>query len=500
MNVLYIDIDSLRRDHLGCYGYHRDTSPNIDQLAAEGIRFDNVYVSDVPCHPSRTALWSGRHGFRTGVVNHGGLACEPFREGRERAWAGTFYEEGWLKQLRDLGLYTATFSSFGERHGCWHWYAGFNEVHNCGKGGMETADEIIPQAIDWLKRNGERGFFLHVNIWDPHTPYRTPSEWGNPFADAPIAGWITDDVMRKSWNGFGPHSPQEPTGFSGHNWHANYLERQPASIPDLAAAKTWIDGYDAGVRYADDYIGHLVAALKELGLYDKTIIVIGADHGENLGELNVWGDHQTADEYTCNVPLIIRAPDLGGDLRGSVNQGLHYHFDWAATLIDHLGGNVPEVWDGRSFKPALLEGDEGGREFLVLSQGAWAVQRGVRFRLEGEDWLFLRTWHDGFKDFGPETLFNLTQDPHETTDLAPARADVVAHASKLLADWWAEQAALSDHDVDPLMTVLREGGPYHTRGELPGYLDWLEQTGRGDAAAKLRARHPEKTKGEATLR
>ncbi|MDN3713832.1 hypothetical protein QWZ10_22440 [Paracoccus cavernae] len=128
------------------------------------------------------------------------------------------------------------------------------------------------------------------------------------------------------------------------------------------------------------------------------------------------------------------------------------------------------------------------------------MQRGVRFRLEGEDWLFLRTWHDGFKDFGPETLFNLTQDPHETTDLAPARADVVAHASKLLADWWAEQAALSDHDVDPLMTVLREGGPYHTRGELPGYLDWLEQTGRGDAAAKLRARHPEKTKGEATLR
>ncbi|MDN3713833.1 sulfatase-like hydrolase/transferase [Paracoccus cavernae] len=124
-----------------------------------------------------------------------------------------------------------------------------------------------------------------------------------------------------------------------------------------------MDGYDAGVRYADDYIGHLVAALKELGLYDKTIIVIGADHGENLGELNVWGDHQTADEYTCNVPLIIRAPDLGGDLRGSVNQGLHYHFDWAATLIDHLGGNVPEVWDGRSFKPALLEGDEEAANF-----------------------------------------------------------------------------------------------------------------------------------------
>lgn len=321
-------------------------------------------------------------------------------------------------------------------------------------------------------------------------------EWGDPFADQPAAAWITEDVVAHGRKGFGPHSPQEPTGFSDHNWHAAYTDRQPAKIDTLAAAKKWIDGYDAGVRYADDYVGHLIAALKEMGLYDKTIIVIGADHGENLGELNVWGDHQTADEYTCNVPLIIRAPDL----KPGVNEGLHYHFDWAATLIDHLGGKVPAVWDGKSFRPAILAGEDGGREFLVLSQGAWAVQRGVRFRHESEDWLFLRTWHDGLKDFSPETLFNLSQDPHETTDLAESRGDVVRHASQLLSQWWGEQAALSDHDVDPLMTVLREGGPYHTRGELPDYLEWLEKTGRSDAAAKLRDRHPERAADSATLR
>ena len=89
MRILYIDVDSLRPDHLGCYGYHRNPSPTIDALALEGVRFKNVYVSDAPCLPSRTALWSGRCGFRTGVVGHGGSAAQPFIEGLARGAAST---------------------------------------------------------------------------------------------------------------------------------------------------------------------------------------------------------------------------------------------------------------------------------------------------------------------------------------------------------------------------------------------------------------------------
>src|ERR1700712_802034 len=84
MRILYIDIDSLRPDHLGCYGYHRNTSPNIDAIARQGTVFRNVYVTDAPCLPSRTALWSGRFGYHTGVVNHGGVAGPPFIEGPTR--------------------------------------------------------------------------------------------------------------------------------------------------------------------------------------------------------------------------------------------------------------------------------------------------------------------------------------------------------------------------------------------------------------------------------
>src|SRR5436189_2011674 len=84
MRILYIDIDSQRPDHLGCYGYHRKTSPNIDRIAARGVRFENYYVTDAPCLPSRTAMWSGRFGIHSGVINHCGACADWANEGRER--------------------------------------------------------------------------------------------------------------------------------------------------------------------------------------------------------------------------------------------------------------------------------------------------------------------------------------------------------------------------------------------------------------------------------
>lgn len=102
----------------------------------------------------------------------------------------------------------------------------------------------------------------------------------------------------------------------------------------------------------------------------------------------------------------------------------------------------------------------------------------------------LRTYHDGYKDFGPVALFNLSEDPHEQNDLAASRPDIVDHASRLLEDWRTEMAVSGDSDVDPLVTVMREGGPFHTKGELPAYLKRLRATGREAAAAALEARHP----------
>lgn len=482
MRVLYIDIDSLRPDHLGCYGYHRNTSPNIDRLAQEGVRFENVYISDAPCLPSRTALWSGRCGFRTGVVGHGGTAADPFVEGPTRGFRDLFGATGWMVALRQAGLYTATISAFGERHAAWHWYAGYNEIHNPGKRGLETADDVTPIALDWLQKHGEQdNWFLHVNYWDPHTPYRTPESFGNPFEDDPLPAWMTEEMRQARWEGYGPHSAQEPHGYGAENM--DRYPRLPKQLDSMENLKRWIDGYDVGIRYADEHVGRLLNALSELGVLDDTVIIISADHGENQGELNVFGDHQTADDPTCRIPLIIRWP--GGAPR--VDSGLHYHFDWAATLIELAGGEVPAIWDGQSFAEAFRAGEEAGREVVVTSQNAWACQRGIRF----DQYLCLRSYHDGYKMVEPLMLFDLEVDPHEQHDLSAERPDVVNRAMGLLADWQQEMLLRSAHDVDPMMTVLREGGPFHTRGELAAYAERLRATGRSAHADRLEALHPD---------
>lgn len=492
MRILFIDIDTLRPDHLGCYGYHPRTSPNIDQIAAQGLRFENCYVSDAPCLPSRSGLWSGRTGFHTGVIDHGGTAADPFIEGPARGFRDVYDRTAWIPQFRRLGLHTATVSPFGERHSAWWWYAGYNEIVNPGLGGLETADDVTPLALDWIERNAHKdNWFLHVNYWDPHTPYRAPASSGSPFENDPLPESLTEAFRQQCWEGFGPHSAQEP-----HDFDDSYYDREiqhkypsiPRRIDSMEAVRAWIDGYDNGVHYADEHVGRLLAALDRQGVLDDLVIIVSSDHGENLGELNIWGDHHTADHITCRVPLIIRWPGVTSG--GQVDRALHYHFDWAATLIEMLGGTVPGNWDGQAFTAAFRQGQEQGREYLVTSQGAWSCQRGVRFINDGEDYMALRTYHDGYKNLEPLMLFNLSRDPHELHDLASSQPALADHAMRLLADWEREQMLTSPTNVDPMMTVLREGGPHHTRGRLKAYLQRLRDSGRAPHADRLDRLHP----------
>lgn len=490
MRILYIDIDSLRPDHLGCYGYPRSTSPNIDSLARRAARFDNIYITDAPCLPSRTALWSGRCGFHTGVVGHGGTAGQPFIEGPARGFLDLFGTTGWMNALRQAGYHTVTVSSFGERHSAHHWYAAYSEIYNPGHFGMDRADQVVPIAIDWIERNGAGdNWFLHVNVWDPHTPYRVPDTFGNPFRNDPLPDWYTEDLRRRAWDGFGPHSPQEMYGYAENPGFEQPYPHIPGRLDSMEKVKQWIDGYDTGIRYADEWIGRLLDAVEKAGILNNTVIVVSADHGENQGELNVWGDHQTADQITCHVPLIVCWPGITD--AGYVDRALHYHYDWAATLIEMVGGTVPANWDGQPFTEAFRSHQEIGRPYLVTSQGAWAVQRGVRFNHAGQEYLCLRTYHDGHKMLDPVMLFNLTSDPHEEHTLANSQPELVQKALAMLEDWYQHMLITSRHNVDPLMTVMREGGPFHTRGELPAYLERLRSTGRAHHAERLAARHPD---------
>lgn len=478
MRILYVDIDSLRPDHLGCYGYRRGTSPTIDALAARGTRCTNFYATDAPCLPSRTALFSGRFGIRNGVIGHGGTAADPFLQGPTRGFRSGLGQNAWLTAMRRAGYRTATVSTFGERHSAFHWYSGFQDIFNHGTGGGERAHDVLPYALRWLEQWARHDhWFLHFNLWDPHTPYRTPPEYGDPFGDDPPPAWLTEEVLHGHRRGFGPHSACEPVGFGGESPSRN-LPRMVDEIRTLEDYRRWINGYDTGIRYADDHVGRLLQALADHGVLDETLVIVSADHGENQGELNVYGDHQTADHATCRVPLVVAGP---GIRQGSVDAGLHYHLDLAPTVCALAGAAPAPFWDGLSFAASLQAGEDTGREHLVISQGAWSCQRGLRF----DRWLLLRTYDPGLKDLPPTLLFDLENDPHETRDLAGAHPEVVARGQALLETWLAEQMAASPHGVDPMWTVLREGGPFHTRGMLEKYCARLRATGRAEHAERL---------------
>ena len=266
MRIIYIDIDTLRADHLGCYGYQRDTSPNIDKIAEEGTIFTECYVSDAPCLPSRASLFTGRFGIHSGIVGHGGTAADLYLTGKDRDFVDSYLTNSWIFSMRKGKFHTTTISPFAERHSAYSFYAGWHEMHNTSKIGFETADDVFPRAIKWLDDNGSRNnWLLHLNIWDPHTPYRTPLSFECTFENDPIPAWMTQEIIDEHRKSYGPHSGHEPQGFKNTPISKIFARiADIGEIKDLNDYRKWINGYDAGIRYADEFVGKIVHILKEL--------------------------------------------------------------------------------------------------------------------------------------------------------------------------------------------------------------------------------------------
>ncbi|AVR00321.1 sulfatase [Oceanobacillus iheyensis] len=491
MRVLFLDLDSVSPYHLGCYGYERNTSPNIDKVAEKGVRFNNYYTSDAPCAPSRTALMSGQFGIRNGLVGHGGTAGDMKAEGAERELFGSLATGGSLPSFLQMGagLNTALISPFPQRHATFNFYAGFNEIFNTGGFGMESAEKVTPVAKDWLKKNAKNDdWFLYINYWDAHTPYRAPESFGNPFADEPLPEWVNEATLEKHKQAVGPHTVHEleidHNNMTYTNQQSEKYPRSPGEIKNMDDYRKMIDGYDTGIKYVDEHLGKLFNLMEEEGVLEDTIIIISADHGENMGQLGIYGEHGTADDGTCRIPMIIKWP---GMKQGVVDEGLHYHLDLPVTLAEMIDLPASPDWDGRSYAAALKEGEECGRDYLVVSQCAHVAQRSVRFG----DWLYMRTYHDGYHLFDKEMLFNLAEDPREENNIAAQNKDKCMEGAYYLQEWHDDMMFRSGDDVDPLWTVIKEGGPYHAKGFLKNYGKRLVETGREAQFNELKEKHPQ---------
>lgn len=480
MRFLFIDIDTLRPDHMSCYGYERQTTPNLDQLCDKGVRFNNYYCSDAPCLPSRASLISGMFGIKNGAVAHGGAVADPLNIGTRRDFTNPLDEGNLHNIFRRAGYHTASISTFPERHSAWWFNGGLKECYNVGGGGMESGEEVLPVALDWLDRKGhEDNWYLHVHLWDPHTPYRAPENFGNPFEDTPLpVRWIDDEVLEKHLNHTGPHCINEINMYT--DVESPLYPRHLGSAKNHEELKKVFDGYDTGILYADYLVGQIFDRLKELGIYEDTAIILTSDHGENMGELGLYAEHATADNITCHIPFIIKYP---GCAQGHVDEGLHYSLDLLPTLAELMGVDSYSHWDGESYLSSL-KGEQSGRDALVLSQMAHVCQRSSRF----DDYIYIRTYHDGFHLFEDEMLFDLANDPHEQNNIASEHPDLCAKGAKIILDWHDQNMKVSPSLSDPLWTVMRES-PFHTWGALDGYIQRLKETGREEGAKALEQKY-----------
>lgn len=481
MRIIYFDIDTLRPDHLGCYGYHRNTSPNIDKIAEEGSIFTNCYTSDAPCLPSRASLFTGRFGIHTGIVGHGGTAADMQLTGKERGFEDNYLKNNWIGILRKAKYYTVSISPFAERHSAFWFCSGWNEMYNPGKTGLEIAEDVLPYAKRWLEDNGKQdNWFLHLNLWDPHTPYRTPVSFELSFENDPTPSWITEDVIKELTNREVPGITNAIEDFDNAKL-INFFKKMHnvPKIENLGDFKSWINGYDVGIRYADNFIGIIIKLIQKLGIYEDTLIIISSDHGESQGELQVFGDHATACHIVNRVPMIVKWPKKKWKSR---YHSLLYATDIAATIIEGVGKKVPKFWDGKSMYKEIEKGEEFGRKFLVISQNAWTCQRAVRFG----NWTLIRTYHTGLIKYPEIMLYDFENDFHMTNNLATERPEIVGKGLQLLEEWHTQMMKSSPFSKDPMWTVLDEGGPFHVRERIVAYLKRTKRSDREEIVNAIR--------------
>lgn len=452
MRIIYFDIDCLRPDHLGCYGYARPTSPAIDRVASEGIRFDNYYCASSPCLPSRTCMSSGRFGIRNGVVSNLGAGAR-FRI-RTTPYDGPEPDNDvFPRVLKAAGYDSICFSTFADRHNAMWFMRGWSEYHTPNlKCGLDMADEVNEKVLPWLRKNGSRdNYFLHINYWDAHRIYKMDASWAERFRDHPVPQkWPDESAIADHQALDGPFTAR--TQFPDNR---SSVPLMPGAVTSRSDFETMITGYDAAIAYVDHHINQVLDELSRQGVLEETAIIISADHADAFGEHGIYSDHVNVSNCVHRIPLIVRWPGVTDGAGGSADASMMYNVDFAPTICDLLGVSAPSDWDGASYADNV-RGEAGrDRDYLVWDSGLYTVQRAVRTRRH----LYIRTYDAlTYTNWDAESLYDLEADPYETTNIAADAPSTVREAREIMDSWVSEQRKKPDWADDPLQAVLGERG------------------------------------------
>ena len=437
LNVLFLIADDLNND-LGTYGAPV-RSPNIDKLAARGVRFDRAYSQYPLCSPSRSSLLTGRRPNATGVLaNPDKNPMSPhFREklpdavtlpqlfktsGYLAARVGKLYHYGvplnigtaglddyrsWDLTInprgRDREILDRVFSLKPGQFG-----ATLSWLADDGKDAEQTDGIAAAEAVRLLERfkRNKESFFLAVGFYRPHTPYVAPKRYFDMYPRDRIALPVLSEADRSRTP---PAAYRTAGGFKEQDSMTDEQRRQA------------IQAYWASTTFMDAQVGHVLDALDRLGFSDNTIVVFTSDHGYHLGDHGLW-QKMSVFERSARVPLIIALP--GAKNRGVAARGLAELVDLYPTLAELAGLQPTTTLDGVSLVP-LLENPAG-----TVKDGAF-TQVNNGFSVRTDRWRYTE-WDEG-KDGA--VLHDMDKDPAETTNLAgdPAHAATVTGLKARLA-------------------------------------------------------------------
>jgi arylsulfatase A-like enzyme len=373
-NVILVVLDAARAREFGTYGYGRNTTPVIDEMATDGVVFDRAYTPAVYTLGAMSSVWTSQYPDR----HHGDVSfSSPLPPDRLTL----------AEVLTRQGIHSAGFVATAVPGGFNGFDRGFSEFHEVWQEVGSRADVFRQVIPPWLVKNASRRFFAYIHFREPHYPYDPEP----PF-----------DTM------FGPEGPIPKAARRDMEFFRDVNQQRRAFSRE--EREHLVRLYDGNLAYVDHEIGALRDALESAGVWDRTLLIVTADHGEGLMEHGWIGHNVQVYDEDARIPLVLRFPR--GDLPRGVRVGeLVDLLDIAPTVADVFGvrddAGAEREFQGRSLLP-LVEGAPG--KPLVVTRTVWDRPR---YALRDGRWTYL---YDSAN--GEERLFDTAKDPGETRNVA----------------------------------------------------------------------------------
>lgn len=419
MNVILIAVDTLRADHLGCYGYGRATSPHLDAFAAESVVGDWHISPAIPTHPAFTTINTGQFSVTHGIVAHGGSREIP----REAPWLPSL--------LHEQGYTTCAVDNLSQWRLDFHRGYEFYIDPTKRRALHVNADnrEINRRALPWLEHHRDERFFMFIHYWDPHTPYLPPRAYRTLFYKGD-----PNDPAHRGLEGMERHK-------LGRAWRDTWFNQLGPHITD---PEYIVALYDGEIRYCDEGVGRLLQQVEKLGLKEYTIVLIIGDHGELMYRHGVFFDHHGLYDGNLHVPFILRHPELAPRRIDCMTA----HVDIAPTLLECCGLAAPETMEGTSLLP-WLKGvrSDPVRDAIVCQECTWQMKWAIRTASHK----FITARRPDFYGTPAKELYSLRDDPQELHNIIDEAPDVAQRLEQRLESWVAEKMARNGLTEDPLI-------------------------------------------------